>query len=346
MSLFLKASFTNIFKTESHSIFLSARRCYHAVPVIDHDVRRPPVDWSRHNGNEDYSDAVRDFIEARDFENKPNGTKLPVISLDTGESTGQIEVNNFVFGVNPRIDILNRNVVWYRACIRAGTASVKRRSEVRGGGRKPWPQKGSGRARHGSIRSPLWRGGGSVKGPKPRDYSYNLPYKVRRLGIRTALSSRLAQGDLSVIENFDDLPSNSMDFEALMQERGFINAMLVDGYENDNLQVLTSDLEKISASHVMFLHVYGILVRHHLVLSLNAVRMLEEKLCEDNRVVTDPNYKLYHENMLLDRSLLYKEYDPKLRILRGMLIPPPPKMHYKKYRASLPLTRQDRGKRH
>ena len=314
-------------------------REYRVVPVIKYDLTKPVVDLSRHDPEGQFSPSVLNFIKARDFENS-GGKKVDVISLRNGEKKGTVEVNDFVFGANPRIDILHRNMVWYRACIRSGTACTKRRSEVRGGGKKPWRQKGSGRARHGSIRSPLWRKGGSVKGPKPRDYSYQLPYRVRRMGLRTALSCRLAQGDLTIVEDLSPsvLPQSSHEFEEILMRLGLQNCHIVDGYQNDELDHITKDIENVTSTHALFLHVYGILIRHKLVLSLNALRILDEKLCEDNRIVTAPQYELYHQDMMLDKKLLFHEYDPKSNSIIGRFLPKAPK---KSLRKKPPMSRQD-----
>lgn len=301
---------------------LFVRGYNHVRPVIKHNLVKPEVDLTKHDPHGTFDPKVLEFIKARDFENS-GGQKVDVVSLLSGESKGIVELNDFVFRTNPRIDILHQNVVWYRASIRAGTACAKSRGDVRGGGRKPWPQKGTGRARQGSIRAPHWRKGGSAKGPKPRDWSFNLPYKIRRLGLRTALSCRLAQGDLTVVEDFNDLPPEPNDLQYMLGQRGLENALLVDGFQNQQLQAITKDIDKLDSTFSAFLHVYGILVRHKLVLSLQAVRLLEERLCEDGRIVTDSNYELYHQDMLLDKADLYKEYDPKWKRLRGALLPIP-----------------------
>jgi len=290
-------------------------------PVISHNLTKPTVDLTKHDPDNKFSPSVLNFIKARDFENS-GGRKVDVVSLN-GENKGTIEVNNFVFGTNPRIDILHRSMVWYRASIRRGTASTKTRGEVRGGGRKPWKQKGSGRARQGSIRSPLWRGGGKAKGPKPKDWSYHLPFKVRRMGLRVALSCRLAQGDLTVVDDFSSLPTCSQEFQKLLIEQGLENSLLVDAFENKELNMLTMDLEKVSYNHALFLHVYGILVHHKLVLSLDALRILEEKLCEDNRIINTPEYELYHQDMLLDKKYINHEFDPKTNCIFGPKISKP-----------------------
>ncbi|MBW9235176.1 50S ribosomal protein L4, partial [Leptospira santarosai] len=127
---------------------------------------------------------------------------MPKVSLlnQTGSSVGEIELNDAVFGIAPNSNVLFDAVVAQRASLRQGNHKVKNRSEVAGGGRKPWKQKGTGRARQGSIRSPQWRGGGVVFGPVPRSYSYKLPKKVRRLALRSALSAKVLEENFVVLE--------------------------------------------------------------------------------------------------------------------------------------------------
>jgi large subunit ribosomal protein L4 len=120
-----------------------------------------------------------------------------------GKAQGTIELNPDIFGVEPNGPVMHQVVTAQLAAARAGTHSTKTRSEVRGGGRKPWRQKGLGRARHGSIRSPQWVGGGVAHGPKPRDYSQRTPKKMKRLALRSALSARAADGQIKVVETFD-----------------------------------------------------------------------------------------------------------------------------------------------
>jgi large subunit ribosomal protein L4 len=120
-----------------------------------------------------------------------------------GAQQGTVELNEAIFGIEPNMAVMHQVVTAQLAAARAGTHSTKTRSEVRGGGRKPWRQKGLGRARHGSIRSPQWSGGGVAHGPKPRDYSQRTPKKMRRLALRSALSDRAANGKIKVVETFD-----------------------------------------------------------------------------------------------------------------------------------------------
>jgi large subunit ribosomal protein L4 len=133
----------------------------------------------------------------------------PLYSSD-GKAKGDVTLEPTVFGIEPNVPVMHQVVTAQLAAARAGTHNTKTRAEVRGGGRKPWRQKGLGRARHGSIRSPSWTGGGVAHGPKPRDYSQRTPKKMKRLALRSALSARAAGGQIKVVEGFDwDTPKTS-----------------------------------------------------------------------------------------------------------------------------------------
>lgn len=128
---------------------------------------------------------------------------MPKVALynQAGSQVGEVELSDAVFGIEPNENVLFDAIIMQRATRRQGTHKVKNRSEVSGGGRKPWRQKGTGRARQGSIRSPQWRGGGIVFGPTPRSYSFKLPKKVRRLAIKSALSTKVLDNNVVVLEN-------------------------------------------------------------------------------------------------------------------------------------------------
>ena len=126
--------------------------------------------------------------------------KVAVYDME-GRQVGEIDLNDEVFGAEINQALLHQAVLMYEANRRQGTASAKNRGAVRGGGRKPWRQKGTGRARHGSVRSPLWRGGGVVFGPQPREWRQAMPKKARRAALRSALSAGLASGDLVVLDD-------------------------------------------------------------------------------------------------------------------------------------------------
>ena len=126
----------------------------------------------------------------------------PLYTAD-GVEAGTVDLDDGIFGIEPNTAVMHQVVTAQLAAKRAGTHSTKTRAEVRGGGAKPWRQKGLGRARHGSIRSPQWVGGGVAHGPKPRDYSQRTPKKMKRLALRSALSARAAEGQIKVVETFD-----------------------------------------------------------------------------------------------------------------------------------------------
>ena len=128
--------------------------------------------------------------------------KAPLFKAD-GAANGDIKLDSDVFGIEPNLDVLHQVVTAQLAGARAGTAKTKTRAEVRGGGRKPWRQKGLGRARHGSIRSPIWVGGGIAHGPQPRDYSQRTPKKMKRLALRSALSARASESAVMVVDDID-----------------------------------------------------------------------------------------------------------------------------------------------
>src|SRR4051795_608057 len=143
---------------------------------------------------------------------------MPKVALfdQKGSKVSDIELNDSIFGIEPNVHVLHSAVVMQQASLRAGTHKVKGRSEVRGGGRKPWRQKGTGRARQGSIRSPQWRGGGIVFGPTPRSYSFKLPKKVRRLAIRSALSSKVLDENILVLDILAIDTPKTKDFKTVL----------------------------------------------------------------------------------------------------------------------------------
>lgn len=212
---------------------------------------------------------------------KPPELEAWVTEFTTGKRLGIVKLNNSVFGQNPRLDIVQRVVVWQLAKRRAGTAKTKTRAEVRGGGRKPWRQKGSGRARHGSIRSPLWRGGGVVHGPRPRSYDYTLPKKVRAMGLRSILSIKYTQGDLHIVDSLEVNSHRTKEFFKLLKARGWESVLLVEGGQlSTNLALSSRNVPGCDVIPTVGLNVYSILLRDTLVLSLGALRMLEERLAQ------------------------------------------------------------------
>jgi large subunit ribosomal protein L4 len=152
--------------------------------------------------------------------------KAPLFAAD-GASKGTVNLDPDVFGIEPNMAVLHQVVTAQLAAKRAGTASTKTRAEVRGGGAKPWRQKGLGRARHGSIRSPIWVGGGIAHGPKPRDYSQRTPKKMKRLALRSALSARASEGAVLVVDSIDWSEPKTRQAKALLEALGADTKTLV-----------------------------------------------------------------------------------------------------------------------
>ena len=172
---------------------------------------------------------------------------MPNVALfkQDGSQNGEITLNEEIFGIEPNESVVYDAIVMQRASLRQGTHAVKNRSAVRGGGRKPWRQKGTGRARQGSIRSPQWRGGGVVFGPTPRSYSYKLPKKVRRLAMKSVLSEKVAENNLVAIEglNFDAPKTKELSIDSkvlVVLEKGNDFAAL-SARNLPNVSVVTSD---------------------------------------------------------------------------------------------------------
>lgn len=207
-----------------------------------------------------------------------------VDSLEAKESEplGVAELHPDVFAVPPRLDILHDVEVWQRNYKRISHASTKVRSEVRGGGKKPWNQKGSGRARHGSIRSPIWRGGGVSHGPRgPTSYYYMLPMKVRVQGLKVALSSKLAQDCLHIVDSVD-IPSPDPEYllDLVRHKHWGDSVLIVDVGEEfpENVLQATANLKTVNIIPAIGLNVHSMLKHEGLVLTLQTLSFLEEKL--------------------------------------------------------------------
>lgn len=194
------------------------------------------------------------------------------------DQIGEIELSDSLFGVEVKEHILHDIVKMQRAKKRAGTACTKTRVEVRGSSAKPYRQKGTGRARAGSRRSPLWRGGGTVFGPKPRDYSYNLPKKVRRLGLRMALSARYSEGRLTIIDDLTPVNIKTRDFVATMNKLELENALIVIPEKDEVLTKSSRNVPEYQTIEADGLNVYDVLLYDSLVLLQSTINKLEERL--------------------------------------------------------------------
>lgn len=194
---------------------------------------------------------------------------------------GLADLHPDIFAVMPRIDILHAVSIWQKNFKRISYAKTKTRAEVRGGGRKPWAQKGSGRARHGSIRSPLWRGGGVANGPRgPTSYYYMLPMKMRVLGLKVALTTKLAQDNLHVVDSLEIPTSDPQYLTDLARYRHWgASVLFMDVNEiPENIKSATNGLKTITAMPIIGLNVHSMLKYETLVLTLDTISFLEEKL--------------------------------------------------------------------
>jgi large subunit ribosomal protein L4 len=194
------------------------------------------------------------------------------------EKVGDIEVSDGVFGVEPKIGILQEIVRWQLAKRRAGTASTKTRAEVRGGGKKPWRQKGTGRARVGSIRNPVWRHGGVAHGPKPRDYSYSLPKKVRKLGLKMALSDKVASERCLVLKEFGIEEIKTKKMAEFLGRFGVDKAVILVNQEDRNLELSSRNIPGIKVLRTEGLNVYDLIKHEYLLIHEPAVKAIEERL--------------------------------------------------------------------
>ncbi|MBM9535908.1 50S ribosomal protein L4 [Desulfobulbus alkaliphilus] len=194
------------------------------------------------------------------------------------EKVGEVNLNDALFAVEVKTGILHEVVCMQRANQRQGTASTKTRGEVRGGGAKPWRQKGTGRARAGSRTSPLWRGGGTIFGPKPRDYSYSLPKKVKRLALKMALSARSQEGNLVIIDSFDLPEIKTKEFIRVMDTFAYDNCLIITGEKEEKLYLSAKNAVGFKVMPVAGLNVYDILKYSKLMLAQSSLAKLEERL--------------------------------------------------------------------
>ena len=202
--------------------------------------------------------------------------QLPVLNTE-GEKVGDIELNPAVFAVEISTASMHQMVVSYLAAQRQGTHSTLKRGEVRGGGRKPWRQKGLGRARAGSTRSPIWRGGGVTFGPKPRDYRFKTHRQVRRLAIRSALSSKILEENVIII---DDIALDAPKTKDIQRILGNLNvqrkALIVTGEPQRNVYLSARNLPGVQVTFGATINVYDLLLHDKLILTKGAVARIEE----------------------------------------------------------------------
>jgi len=204
---------------------------------------------------------------------------MPKVSLYNmeGKQVGDIELSENIFGAPINKEVLHQVIVNYLANQRQGTQSTKTRSEVRGGGRKPWKQKGTGRARQGSIRATQWIKGGIALGPKPRSYKYTLPKKIKRIAMKSALSSKVAGNEILVLENleFNEIKTNQM-VEVLKNLNVTEKILIVLPEKNENVEKSARNISNVKLTKVNTLNPYDILNCDKFIITKDAVSKVEE----------------------------------------------------------------------
>jgi large subunit ribosomal protein L4 len=214
---------------------------------------------------------------------------VDVVNLD-GKKVGELELADAVFGAKVNPHLLHEASRWYLAGLRRGTHKVKEKSEVSGAGRKLWKQKGTGRARVGSIRSPLWRHGGTVHGPRPRSYSYALPKKMLLGALRSALSAKLLDAKVTVVDGWQLESHKTQSLVSTLEKLSFTkSALLVAHGQNRNLELASRNLANVKLSAPNALQPYEVLKHDRLVLSRDAVARLVRSLDPDKRPVEIPD---------------------------------------------------------
>lgn len=204
---------------------------------------------------------------------------LTVQVLDkSGKKVKELKAPEEIFSFPEKEHLIYEAVINYRANQRRGTASTKTRAKVRGGGRKPWRQKGTGRARAGSTRSPLWRKGGVTFGPTPRDYGYRMPKKAKRNALKSVLSMRLAEKHLLVLDTLDFKEPKTKDGVKLLETLKLESALIVDRHENKNLFLSLRNVPKVEVVDYNQVSIYAILNHKWLVITKKAFESLMEKL--------------------------------------------------------------------
>ena len=193
------------------------------------------------------------------------------------KDSGEVTLNDKVFGIEPNDNVVFEAIIRQRAGKRQGTSKVKNRSAVRGGGKKPWRQKGTGRARQGSIRAPQWRGGGTVFGPTPRSYAYTMPRKQRRLAIKSVLSQKLIDNDLIVLDKLTMSAPKTKELVSMLNSLNADGKVLIVTDDN-NVQLSARNLAKVKAVPVNGLNVEDAVNYGKLILSQDAVKKIEEVL--------------------------------------------------------------------
>jgi large subunit ribosomal protein L4 len=203
--------------------------------------------------------------------------KIEVIDIQR-QKVAEMEVDDRLLQATEKSHLIYDVVRWQLACRRKGTAATKERSAVSGGGKKPWKQKGTGRARAGHSRSPLWRGGGTIFGPRPRDYSYSLPKKVREAGLIAALSSKYREERLVVLDRFGLDGVRTRRFQEVLKKLGISSALIVIDGPDEILEKSARNIRGVQVLQVPGLNVHDILRHEHLVFLRSSLEKVERNL--------------------------------------------------------------------
>jgi large subunit ribosomal protein L4 len=201
--------------------------------------------------------------------------KVTVYNMNA-EQVGELELDERLFGAPVRPDLMHQVVVGQMAAKRSGTHKTKTRAEVAGGGRKPWRQKGTGRARQGSTRSPQWKGGGVVFGPQPRDYSIRVNKKVRRAALYSALTTKVDEGKIIVLDTLELPEFKTKQVAGLLAKFNVAQALIVDAAKQETAYRSAKNLQNVKYTQANFINVYDLLKHSHLVLTKDAVAKVQE----------------------------------------------------------------------
>lgn len=201
--------------------------------------------------------------------------RIPVYDV-TGRRVSEAELRDDIFAVPINEAVMHQALVRQLANARLGTHRTKTRGEVSGGGRKPWRQKGTGRARHGSIREPQWRGGGTVFGPRPRSYRQKMPRKMRRLALKSALSAKAADGQIMVLDDLEMPQPKTKGMEAILDNLNiYSTALILLPERNTNVEKSANNLPYVKTLRAQYLNVRDILGYDYLVMPLGALQVIE-----------------------------------------------------------------------
>jgi large subunit ribosomal protein L4 len=204
--------------------------------------------------------------------------KIDVLNIK-GEKVDEITLSDEIFGIEPNEAVVHQVVVAQLANKRQGTQSAKTRSEVRGGGRKPWRQKGTGRARTGSLRNPIFTGGGIIFAPKPRDYEQQVNKKMRRLAMKSVFSAKYNSNELIVLDKLEIQEPKTKEMIAILKALNAPKALIVLDQKNENIIRSANNIQKVQTSLVNTINTYDMLKYDHLIVTVDSLKKIEEVYC-------------------------------------------------------------------